>query len=131
VGVRRVEDLIVWQLADRLHGEVVKLSRMSSGRRDFKFFDQFLSASRSVPANIAEGFARYHPREFKRFLQYARGSVAEVQVHLREAESRRFISPQAAIDLRTLSRRVGAGLTALIRSIPPVPPNHSQRSKAP
>jgi four helix bundle protein len=127
VGARRLEDLIVWQLANRLHGEIVQLSNRTSGPRDFRFFDQILSASRSISANIAEGFARYHPREFKRFLQYARGSVAELQVHLQEAEARHFISPELGVELQTLTRRIGAALTALITSIPPTPPTRKIR----
>jgi four helix bundle protein len=124
VGVRRFEDLVVWQLANELHLAIVRAADDSMRRRDFKFFDQLVAASRSISANIAEGFARYHSGDFGRFLHYARGSVAEVQTHLNEAEARAFIHPAMLAELRTLTGRIAAGLVALIRSLPDRPRDH-------
>jgi four helix bundle protein len=39
-------------------------------------------AACSVPANIAEGFGRWHAKEFVRFLLLANGSVKELETHL-------------------------------------------------
>jgi four helix bundle protein len=117
VGVRRFEDLVVWQLANQLHLALVKIADGPAGRRDLRFFDQLLGASRSISSNIAEGFGRYGRSEFNRFLHYARGSVAEVQAHLNEAEARAFITPAVLVELRTLTRRIAAALVALIGSM--------------
>jgi four helix bundle protein len=118
MGVRRFEDLEVWQLANELHLTLVGVSLHAPGRRDYRFFDQWLSASRSVSANIAEGFGRYRATEFVRFLQIARGSIAEVQVHLIEAEARALVDPAVAARMRTLAARIAAALIALIKSLP-------------
>ncbi len=64
---------------------------------------QVRRSSKSVPANIAEGFGRKRSvREFKAFLSYALGSANETLVHLKIAVA--------------LSYADSAELTALIDS---------------
>ena len=36
----------------------------------------------SIPSNIAEGFRRYHNKEYKQFLYIALGSCAELETQL-------------------------------------------------
>jgi four helix bundle protein len=38
---------------------------------------QFIDASDSISANIAEGFGRYHKKDKIKFYHYSRGSVLE------------------------------------------------------
>lgn len=84
-GVRRFEDLRAWQEARRLHQGVVLLCERPSVKAQPKLVDQLLSASRSIGANIAEGFDRFTPNEFRRFLYIAKGSAGEVRSLLTSA----------------------------------------------
>ena len=36
----------------------------------------------SVPSNVAEGFRRKHPKEFKQFLNITLGSLAELETQI-------------------------------------------------
>jgi four helix bundle protein len=36
----------------------------------------------SIPSNIAEGFKRYHTKEYKQFLYIALGSIAELETQI-------------------------------------------------
>lgn len=57
-------------------------NRMSRSEHDT--IDQLRRATKSIPANIAEGFGKKtYPREFKRFLMIALGSSDECVTHLR------------------------------------------------
>lgn len=49
-------------------------------------------AAVSVMSNIAEGFGRHQPREFLRFLTYAKGSAVELQSQLFVALDAGYIS---------------------------------------
>jgi len=83
--VRAFEDLEVFQRAYRLslaiHRESLKFPRIEQRALG----DQVRRASKSIPANIAEGFGkqRLSPAEFKRFLVMAIGSADEMRVWCR------------------------------------------------
>src|SRR5436309_9016259 len=74
--------LRAWQeavaLAVRSRDAIAKLPSVER----FALADQWRRASYSVVLNIAEGASRRGPREFRRYLDIARGSLHEVAVVL-------------------------------------------------
>ena len=89
--VRRFEDLIVWQLADALRTGVVAFTADGSASRDFKYCDQIRDAAASACRNIAEGFGRFRPTEFARYLEIAAGSLQEVKDALHDGHRRKYV----------------------------------------
>lgn len=82
MGVRRFEDLVCWQLAQELSREVFAATASGPAATDFRFRDQIRDSAASAARNIAEGFGRFSPADFARFLRYAKGSLAETRHHL-------------------------------------------------
>jgi four helix bundle protein len=89
---RRFEDLTVWQLASRLQQGVFAFTARRSAVADVKFCDQIRDSSRSAARNTAEGFGRYYPKEFARFLVIAAGSLAETVNHLHDALQQGYVT---------------------------------------
>ncbi len=89
-AVKSFEELIAWQQAREVKKLVYELTDRASCRREVRFRDQLRASAASVPANIAEGFARKRPREFSRFLSIARASLAETRNHLIDGIDRRL-----------------------------------------
>jgi len=96
-GVKHHEDLVAWQLSEELRHRIVALLATPTLARHRRFCDQIDRSSSSAPANIAEGFARYKPKDFARFLRIALGSLAETQNHFRRALKDGFL-PQDQFD---------------------------------
>ncbi len=79
---RSYKDLIAWQKAMDLVAAVYAVTEQFPRPEIYSLCDQIRRAAVSVPSNIAEGQAHYHPREFLHFLRHARGSLAEMETQL-------------------------------------------------
>jgi len=76
------EDLEVWQAARSLRKKLSELVKRLPADEQYRLMDQILRASRSVTANIAEGYGRFHYQENIQFCRQARGSLFELVDHL-------------------------------------------------
>ena len=114
-GVRDHTQLEVWQLADAIRREVYRLTASPQFFKHLHLRDQLRRAADSVCPNIAEGFARYFPRDFARFLRIAGGSLSELMDHLSVARERGLLEPKEAEALMSLTRRAKGACTRLIR----------------
>jgi four helix bundle protein len=85
--VESFEDLEVFQRAYRLSLEVHRASLKFPGIEQQALGDQIRRASKSICANVAEGYGRQNrsKAEFKRFLAMAIGSADEMRVWARYA----------------------------------------------
>ena len=84
-GVRSFEDLEVFKRAYRVSLELHRASLEFPRIEQYALADQLRRASKSICANIAEGFAKQRDSEaeYKRFLVMAIGSADEIRVWLR------------------------------------------------
>ena len=83
--VEAFEDLEVFQRAYRVSLEVHRASLSFPPIEQYALGDQVRRASKSICANLAEGFAKQgaSAAEFKRFVLMALGSADEMRVWLR------------------------------------------------
>ena len=111
-GANRFEQLLVWQRMHELNIEAWKASTQGPAKRDFRFANQLRDAADSAERNIAEGFGRFNPIEFARFLDIARASALETQTLLRKGLSVGYWSEDEFGRLNTLATR---GLQAVAK----------------
>ena len=111
---RRVQDLIVWQLADELKVSVYKLTDSGPAARDWKFRDQLRDAAGSTTRNISEGFGRFRHKQFAVFLEYARGSLFEISDCLIDGVTRKHWTRSAVEREIRLCKRATKATTRFI-----------------
>jgi four helix bundle protein len=114
MGAKRVEDLIVWQLAQRLKVRIYELTETGPASRDWKFRDQLREAGGSTTRNISEGFGRFRHKEFAQFLRYSRGSLFEITDVLRDGITRKYWTDATVKDAVILSKRTTKAITRFI-----------------
>jgi len=90
--IRSFRDLKCWQAAVELRQLLRPLWKRFPVDEKYRLTDQLIRASRSVTANIAEGYGRFHYGENIQFCRQSRGSVTEIQDHLQAALEEEYIT---------------------------------------
>ena len=119
-GVSSVEDLEVFQRAYRISPDLHRASLQFPKVEQFGgLADQMRRASKSICANIAEGFGkqRRSNAEFKRYLLMAIGSADEMQVWLRYCSDLEYIDRTVCERWRDEYRRIARMLQSLYSSL--------------
>ena len=96
-----------WQTAHELALAVFRRTDEWPTAERFGLTIQIRRAVLSAPTNIAEGAAKRGRREFRRFLDIALGSLAEVSYLLRFARDYELLSPEAWLELEDLRSQAG------------------------
>ena len=77
MGSKEFSELIVWQKAHWVRLEVYRVTDSFPPSQAYRLTAQMQTAALSIPANIAEGFGRRHPRDKAKFYTIAKGSASE------------------------------------------------------
>ena len=108
-------DLKVYRLAFRLAMEIFHESKHFPKEEKFSLTDQIRRASRSVAANIGEGYRKKrYPKIFVSKMADADGEATETQVWLEFAESCGYLSKKRESELRMGYEEVGRMLGGMI-----------------
>ncbi len=113
-GVRDHTQLDVWKLCDELRERVRPVIDRPAFAAHSTLRSQLEEAAEGPCPHIAEGFARYLPRDNARFVRIAAGSLAEVIEHLGRARARRLITSQEEAELGLLALRARKAATRYI-----------------
>ena len=111
------EQLEAWRVAHRLTLEVYKATDRWPRSERYELTTQARRAAISVPANIAEGVARRGSRELRRFIDIARGSLAELSYLLVLARDRGLLNEGEWIALDERRSEVGRLTWGLVRAL--------------
>ncbi len=75
--ITNVRDLDVWKLGKDIVLGVYRATAVFPKGEVYGLVFQMRRASVSIPSNVAEGFNRFHNKEYRQFLYVALGSCAE------------------------------------------------------
>lgn len=115
--IQSYADLEVYKRSLALVRPVHDLVRRFPEFEDRDLVQQMRRASKSVPANIAEGFSRRRSaKDFKLYLAHAMGSANEVLVHLEVAGELGYASAEERSSLADDYRIVCRQLNKLIQN---------------
>jgi four helix bundle protein len=108
------EDLNVWQISLELSVNIYKDMKDS---KDWSIKDQVLRSALSISSNIAEGHDRKSAKEFKRFLNIALASCAELRSQLLFVKEVKILEATKAEEYIQITKKISAMIVKLSNSI--------------
>lgn len=109
--IKHYSDLEVYKLSYGSAMEIFKLSREFPKEEIYSLTSQIVKSSRSIPANIAEGWSkRRYENLFKRHLLDAMGSLDETKTWLDFAKDCNYLSKEKHQSLLKVYSEIGAKL---------------------
>ena len=98
-GIKRFKDLKIWQKGIEIVSDIYIATKKFPKEELYGLTSQIRRSAISVPSNIAEGFRRYHDKEYKQFLYIALGSCAELETQIAIAKNLKYITEEKEIEL--------------------------------
>ena len=112
--IKTVFDLEVFNISYGLAMNIFNVSRSFPKAETYSLTDQITRSSRSITANIAEGWGkRIYENEFKKHLIYAMGSSEETKVWLLFSKDCGYLSDEAFDTLNKKYDELGAKIYKL------------------
>jgi four helix bundle protein len=115
--IERFEDLVAWQKARALTGQIYHVTGSGRFAKDYGLRDQVRRAAVSIMSNLAEGFERGGRSEFHQFLSVAKASCAELRSQLYVAHDAGYLEDHTFGALLSQAEEVGritGGLRAAV-----------------
>jgi len=98
-GIKRFKDLRIWQKGIEVVTDIYTLTKKFPKEELYGLTSQIRRSAISIPSNIAEGFRRYHNKEYKQFLYIALGSCAELETQIAIARMLKYITEEKETEL--------------------------------
>jgi len=89
--IRTYRDLDIWKKGVQIVKEVYSLTEKFPQKEIYSLSSQMRRAAISIPSNAAEGFRRFHNKEYRQFLYILLGSCAELETQVTIARELGYI----------------------------------------
>ncbi len=93
-GIKRFKDLRIWQKGIKVVTDIYTLTKNFPKEELYGLTSQIRRSAISIPSNIAEGFRRYHNKEYKQFLYITLGSCAELETQIEISKELKYINKE-------------------------------------
>ena len=115
--IRNFKDLKIWQESVELVEKIYKITKEFPKEELYSIVNQIRRSAVSLPSNIAEGFMRYHNKEFKQFLFIALASSAELETQLIISNKLKYITEQKLDELSESIDKLNRMIMTLIKRL--------------
>jgi four helix bundle protein len=97
--IKNFQDLRIWQKGIEVVKDIYILTKKFPKEELYGLTSQMRRSAVSIPSNIAEGFRRYHNKEYKQFLYIAMGSCAELETQIIIAHELDYLNDTDKIEI--------------------------------
>ena len=97
--IRSYRDLEIWKEGIELVKDIYTSTENFPKQEMYSLVSQMRRSALSIPSNVAEGFRRYHNKEYKQFLYVLLGSCAELETQVTIAKELKYIAEDKEVEL--------------------------------
>jgi len=94
--IKSFKDLKIWNMGIKLVEDVYRVSTPFPKEEMYGLQSQLRRSAVSIPSNIAEGFGRFHNKEYRKFLYISLGSCAELATQIIIAARLKYVEENKA-----------------------------------
>ena len=109
------KELESWKKASELKIKISVITKNFPPEEKFRLINQIINSSRSITANIAEGYGRYTYTDTRHFFIQARGSATETIDHIITALDEKYITEEIFKELEQLIETIFKLINGYIR----------------
>ncbi len=117
MGIKDYRDLEIWKRSMDLVEAIYEMTRAMPKEEVYGLTAHVRKTSVSIPSNIAEGFSRWHTKEYRQFLFVALGSCAELNTQILIAARLKFLDPDKIVAVSQEIDVVSRMIMALIKKL--------------
>ena len=115
--IKSFKDLRIWQKGIEIVSAIYILTKKFPKEELFSLTSQLRRSAISIPSNIAEGFKRYHNKEYKQFLYITLGSCAELETQIIIAKKLKYMNENEETELIEELDHIGRMTSNLIKKL--------------
>jgi four helix bundle protein len=117
MGIETYRDLDIWKKGIEVVKDVYKLTEKLPKQETYGLVSQMRRSAISIPSNVAEGFKRFHNKEYKRFLHMSLGSCAELETQITIAKELKYIQENEEAILLEKLDHIGRMISNLLKRL--------------
>ena len=115
--IKSFKDLRIWQKGIEIVSDIYISTKNFPKEELFSLTSQLRRSAISIPSNIAEGFKRFHNKEYKQFLFITLGSCAELETQIIIAKELKYIDENEEVKLVEKLDHIGKMTSSLIKKL--------------
>jgi four helix bundle protein len=117
IAIETYRDLEIWKKGIEVVKDIYKLTEKFPKQETYGLVSQMRRSAISIPLNVAEGFKRYHNKEYKQFLHITLGSCAELETQITIAKELKYIQQDNEAALLEKLDHIGRMITNLLKKL--------------
>lgn len=110
-------ELKIWKMAMDLVEKIYRITKTFPDDERFGLTSQMRRAAASIPANIAEGYGRFHRGEYLHHLSIARGSLCELETFILISKKLQFINEESPAKVWDITQQLGKMIIKIIEML--------------
>jgi len=115
--IKNFQDLRIWQKGIEVVKDIYILTKKFPKEELYGLTSQMRRSAVSIPSNIAEGFRRYHNKEYKQFLYITIGSCAELETQIVISHELNYLNDTDKIEIIEKLKYICRMINQLIKKL--------------